>query len=101
LGSIRFSETITGQFYGDEHVDTFRIFYEDPHNSDSRPTGVQFTGPSVTTYWNMNPAYRVWTADAGTGQLLDADTYFAELRCPFKAKIHMLSLDIPYLKYFQ
>jgi hypothetical protein len=50
---------------------------ENPH---SAPTNVQFTAPSVTTYWNMNPAYRVWTADGDDGRLLDAETYYADLK---------------------
>jgi hypothetical protein len=36
----------------------------------------------VTTYWEMNPAYRVWTADAATGTLLDHETLYMDLTDP-------------------
>lgn len=79
LKNSRFEDTIMGQFYGDVHVDLFRLFYEDMNDHRSRPIGVQFASPSVSSFTEMNPAYRVWTADPVSFRLLDYETWSMDL----------------------
>uniref|UniRef100_A0A3Q4AJ71 Sphingomyelin phosphodiesterase n=1 Tax=Mola mola TaxID=94237 RepID=A0A3Q4AJ71_MOLML len=50
----RYESTITGQFFGHTHLDEFQMFYDEP--TMTRPLGVAFIAPSVTTYINLNPA---------------------------------------------
>jgi len=57
----RFSSTITGQFFGHSHTDSFEIFYDISHLR--KPLSVAYVAPSVTTFIGMNPAYRVYTVD--------------------------------------
>jgi sphingomyelin phosphodiesterase len=77
----RFENTIQGQFYGHTHADEFEVFYDVEENSKrvkwrrrlrggkksfkftGRPVGVAYLGPSVTTYENHNPAYRIYYVD--------------------------------------
>ena len=49
----RYESTITGQFFGHTHVDEFQMFYDE--ETMTRPVGVAFIAPSVTTYVNLNP----------------------------------------------
>lgn len=55
---------IQAQFFGHIHTDSFVVFYEDMDNWRSRPSGVLYVAPSVTTYSDINPAYRLYTIDA-------------------------------------
>lgn len=83
----RFSETITAQFYGHTHRDEFRVIYalddedgqgKEPRNA-RRPVGYQFIGPSITSYSQTNPGYRVYSVDDKSFQVVDYDTYFFNL----------------------
>lgn len=49
----RYESTITGQFFGHTHLDEFQMFYDEA--TMTRPLGVAFIAPSVTTYVNLNP----------------------------------------------
>ena len=77
----RFEGTVRAQFYGHTHSDEFQIFY-DPADS-SRATGISFITPSVTPRGNQNPAYRIYTMDAGyegaSYRMLDHETYVFNL----------------------
>ncbi len=53
LSFSRYESTITGQFFGHTHVDEFEMFYDE--ETLTRPLGVAFIAPSVTTYVNLNP----------------------------------------------
>ncbi|XP_060532575.1 sphingomyelin phosphodiesterase-like isoform X2 [Cylas formicarius] len=57
----RYEYTIVAQFYGHSHHDEFEVFYDTAEYS--RPTNVAYLGPSVTTYENFNPAYRIYYID--------------------------------------
>lgn len=50
---FRYESTITGQFFGHTHKDEFEMFYDE--TDKTRPLGVAFIAPSVTTYINLNP----------------------------------------------
>ncbi|XP_070773329.1 sphingomyelin phosphodiesterase isoform X2 [Enoplosus armatus] len=77
----RYESTITGQFFGHTHLDEFQMFYDEA--TMTRPLGVAFIAPSVTTYVNLNPGYRVYYVDGnypGSSRLvLDHETYILNL----------------------
>lgn len=53
LSPCRFEGTIAGQFFGHTHLDGFELFYDE--ETISRPVGIAFLAPSVTTYIKLNP----------------------------------------------
>lgn len=59
----RFEDTIVGQFFGHTHTEIYSLTFEDPNDSTSRPTSVIYSAPSLTTYTDFNPAYRIYTID--------------------------------------
>ncbi|KAF7654514.1 hypothetical protein LDENG_00068850 [Lucifuga dentata] len=77
----RYESTITGQFFGHTHLDEFQMFYDEA--TMTRPLGVAFIAPSVTTFVNLNPGYRVYFVDGnyqGSSRLvLDHETYILNL----------------------
>ncbi|MBN3300635.1 ASM phosphodiesterase, partial [Amia calva] len=77
----RYESTITGQFFGHTHLDEFQMFYDE--ETLSRPLGVAFIAPSVTTYVNLNPGYRMYYVDgnySGSSRLvLDHETHILNL----------------------
>lgn len=60
----RFENTVVGQFYGHTHQDEFIVFYEP--EASARATNVAFISPSVATWTNLNPSYRIFTSDSNT-----------------------------------
>ena len=67
----RYSNTITGQFYGHTHTDEFQLFFSDKnkvfvtHENNLLTIGfkvnnVAYIAPSVTPYHGGNPAYRLY-----------------------------------------
>ncbi|KAF7494543.1 Sphingomyelin phosphodiesterase [Sarcoptes scabiei] len=66
---------IRGQFFGHTHYDEFRIFY----SSRLEPISMAYLAPSVTTYLNVNPAFRFYQTDPKTFELLDHQTYFFDV----------------------
>ncbi|XP_068600636.1 sphingomyelin phosphodiesterase [Brachionichthys hirsutus] len=77
----RYERTITGQFFGHTHFDEFEMFYDE--ETMTRPLGVAFIAPSVTTFINLNPGYRVYYVDGdykgSSRQVLDHETYILNL----------------------
>lgn len=77
----RYESTIAGQFFGHTHTDEFQIFYDE--ETLSRPLSVAFVAPSVTTYVNLNPGYRVYIVDGNysnsSRMVLDHETYILNL----------------------
>ncbi|KAJ8342378.1 hypothetical protein SKAU_G00323060 [Synaphobranchus kaupii] len=77
----RYESTVTGQFFGHTHVDEFQMFYDE--ETLTRPLGVAFIAPSVTTYINLNPGFRVYYVEGqypGSSHLvLDHETYILNL----------------------
>ncbi|TKR81616.1 hypothetical protein L596_015459 [Steinernema carpocapsae] len=78
----RFENTIASQFYGHTHQDHFQVFYEDG-NVNGRPTHFNWISPSLTTFSDNMPSYRIYTIDGdyegSSFTVLDADTYYANL----------------------
>lgn len=77
----RYESTITGLFYGHSHADEFEVFYDKKNRS--RPTAVAYLGPSVTSFTNYNPAYRIYYVDGdhneSTREILDHETWTMDL----------------------
>lgn len=77
----RYESTITGQFFGHTHMDEFQMFYDE--ETLTRPLGVAFIAPSVTTYINLNPGYRVYYVDGNypnsSRTVLDHETFILNL----------------------
>ncbi|XP_053168379.1 sphingomyelin phosphodiesterase [Hemicordylus capensis] len=77
----RFEGTVAGQFFGHTHLDEFEMFYDE--ETLTRPVGVAFVAPSVTTFVNLNPGYRVYHLDGvrpGSSYLvLDHETFILNL----------------------
>lgn len=42
------------------------MFYENINNANSKPINMLYISPSVTTFENLNPAYRVYTINSNT-----------------------------------
>ncbi|XP_072256802.1 sphingomyelin phosphodiesterase-like [Pyxicephalus adspersus] len=81
LSLHRYESTIAGQFFGHTHVDEFEIFYDE--ETLSRPVSVAYIAPSVTTYIDLNPGYRVYQIDGeytnSSHVVLDHETYILNL----------------------
>ncbi|CAH2226161.1 sphingomyelin phosphodiesterase [Pelobates cultripes] len=77
----RYESTISAQFFGHTHLDEFEIFYDE--ETLTRPLSVAFIAPSITTYVNLNPGYRVYLIDgeypASSHMVLDHETYILNL----------------------
>uniref|UniRef100_A0A8C3WKI7 Acid sphingomyelinase-like phosphodiesterase n=1 Tax=Catagonus wagneri TaxID=51154 RepID=A0A8C3WKI7_9CETA len=75
---------IAGQFFGHQHLDSFRMFYNDA----GAPIGVMFLTPGVTPWKTTltgvvnganNPGIRMFEYDQSTLSLKDMMTYFLNL----------------------
>jgi len=73
----RYEHTVTAQFYGHTHVDEFEIFYD--LENRTRPINIAYIGPSVTTYYGLNPTYRIYEVSGETGMVLDHETWYMDL----------------------
>ncbi|XP_053313908.1 sphingomyelin phosphodiesterase [Spea bombifrons] len=77
----RYEGTIATQLFGHTHLDEFAVFYDE--ETLSRPVSVAFIAPSVTTYINLNPGYRVYLIDGeyegSSHMVLDHETYILNL----------------------
>ncbi|NWV01032.1 ASM phosphodiesterase, partial [Upupa epops] len=79
--AARFEGTIAGQFFGHTHLDEFELFYDE--ESLSRPLSVAFLAPSVTTYIDLNPGYRIYEVagsyPGSSHAVLDHETFILNL----------------------
>ncbi|NWR59894.1 ASM phosphodiesterase, partial [Bucorvus abyssinicus] len=77
----RFEGTIAAQFFGHTHLDEFELFYDE--ETLSRPVSIAFMAPSVTTYIDLNPGYRVYevaaTYEGSSHAVLDHETFVLNL----------------------
>jgi len=70
----RFSYLIKGQFFGHTHYDEFRVLHE--YFNYEALSGVIFTAPSLTTYSNRMPSFRVFDVDGRDNSLIDYSQFF-------------------------
>lgn len=70
----RFNKSIKALMFGHAHDDYFTIF-----GSFLDPYAVGILSPSLTTYLNHKPAFRILNVDASDGTLLDYETFVIDL----------------------
>lgn len=80
----RYNATIAGQFSGHTHRDEYSSFINPAINDTSLASvndviGNIYIGPSVTTYTNLNPGYRIYKIDTGNFEVMDSLTYIADM----------------------
>uniref|UniRef100_A0A0N4ZDK2 Sphingomyelin phosphodiesterase n=1 Tax=Parastrongyloides trichosuri TaxID=131310 RepID=A0A0N4ZDK2_PARTI len=79
----RFESTIAFLGMGHTHQDHFEVYYDDV-KGDGRPTQVNWIAPSLTTYANNNPGYRVYEFDGNyqgsSFTVLEAETYYTDIK---------------------
>ncbi|XP_067674932.1 sphingomyelin phosphodiesterase A-like [Haliotis asinina] len=73
----KYAAVIVMNVFSHTHHDEFELI-TDP-SDPSRPSGVVFIAPSVTTQTRTNPSYRVYQLDRETFQVLDYDQYYLNL----------------------
>ena len=75
----RYINVIVGWFNGHTHKDELRVVY-DPTINGGTPVLTGFVAPSVTTYSDINMAYRVYYVDSkrenATFRVADYDTFY-------------------------
>ncbi len=69
----RYTNTIRGQFFAHTHNDEFKMTQS--YASPGRQSGVQFIVPSLTTFPNINPSFRIYEFDRQTGFTFDYVQY--------------------------
>jgi len=78
----RYENTVRGQFFGHTHSDSFTLFFENA-NHTARATNVMYVAPSITTYSNHNPAYRIYEIDGNrpdsSYSVLNHLTYYLDI----------------------
>lgn len=95
----RFSPaTIAGIFFGHTHQDSKSIYYDlKPQNSSSglvnttdldydSPLNVAFVCPSIAPRTNYNSGWTVYHVDSSTFEVVDSQTYFANISDSHSAK---------------
>lgn len=79
----RFENTVAAQFFGHTHFDELEVFFNSSDVSNSIPNNIAFIAPSVTTYLDHFPAYRVYEVDGGysgsSWSVLDHHNYWLNL----------------------
>eukprot|EP00744_Colponema_vietnamica_P002782 GILI01004336.1.p1 GENE.GILI01004336.1~~GILI01004336.1.p1 ORF type:complete len:710 (-),score=221.65 GILI01004336.1:444-2471(-) len=73
----RFRNTITGQYFGHTHNDQFDTFKS--LDDSKTPTGTAFIAPSITTYFNINPSFRLFSYDRPSSLLSGIRQYSTDL----------------------
>ena len=68
----RYSNIIKGLYYGHKHQD---YFYQMKSLFDGHVYKVTFSNPSLTTFGNVNPAYRIYEIDKMTNSPINHYTY--------------------------
>lgn len=74
----RYSYIIRGQFYGHTHADHLAFFpsFKDHKNISTDPlSNYYLVAPSITTYSDRIPEYRVMEVDYDTSQVINFDQY--------------------------
>lgn len=87
----RYSYIIRGQFYGHTHSDHFAFFpdFKTKDNIDTtKLSNFYLVAPSLTTYSDRIPEYRVMEVDFDTLQVLDFSQYRLDLRKNYTSEDH-------------
>lgn len=85
---FRYESTISASFFGHTHKDEFELYYDE---DTTRPVGVGFIGPSVTTYTSLNPGYRIYYVDGdregSSRTVLNHETWVLDLEQSNKNRV--------------
>lgn len=73
----RFSYIIKGQFFGHSHFDEFRVVHE--YFNYTNIAGIIYTAPSVTTYSNRMPSFRVYEVKSSNNDLIDYTQFYLNI----------------------
>ena len=76
----RFQSTVKAQFHGHTHDDHYLVF----HNETGGPSSIAFVAPSLTTFTNNNPEYRIYNVASNLehssfGHITDHQTWSMDL----------------------
>ncbi|XP_078611064.1 acid sphingomyelinase-like phosphodiesterase 3b [Branchiostoma floridae x Branchiostoma japonicum] len=78
----RYADVIKGQFFAHQHLDSFRLFYDD----QGRAVNSMLLAPAVTPWMTTlsgvganNPGIRLVSYDKTTGDLMDVNQYYSNL----------------------
>ncbi|KZP01292.1 sphingomyelin phosphodiesterase [Calocera viscosa TUFC12733] len=75
----RYWRTIAGVFSGHTHRDEIKLFYANESKTTSSALAVNWIGPSVTPFTQLNPGWRAYTVDPSTFEVLDSRTFITDL----------------------
>ncbi|KAI9297579.1 sphingomyelin phosphodiesterase [Neoconidiobolus thromboides FSU 785] len=76
----RYSHLIKGQFYGHTHLDQFQLFYQSNQTKqENTAINIAYINPSVTTFKNINPGFRIYEVGATNYGIYDSLTYIWDL----------------------
>jgi len=73
----RFSDIVRGQFYGHTHYDEFRTVHE--YFNYTNIAGLIHIAPSLTTYTDKSPQFRIYDVDDTSKVILDYTQYFMNI----------------------
>ncbi|VDP04207.1 unnamed protein product [Heligmosomoides polygyrus] len=78
-----FQNIIVGQFFGHTHSEEFYVTYADPESASTRATSVVYSAPSLTTYSEYFPAYRIYSIDGAyqgsSYQVIDFEEWYMNI----------------------
>jgi len=93
----RYSHIILAQYYGHTHKDHFFI---NRGVHDNKPRSIQWVSPSVTTYTNKNPSFRVFEADTSSFVLKNIHQYRLNIPQANKQTNPKYELAYSFLEYY-
>eukprot|EP01104_Vermistella_antarctica_P004959 TRINITY_DN15366_c0_g1_i1.p1 TRINITY_DN15366_c0_g1~~TRINITY_DN15366_c0_g1_i1.p1 ORF type:complete len:574 (-),score=87.52 TRINITY_DN15366_c0_g1_i1:107-1828(-) len=73
----RYNSTIVAHFFGHTHNDQFNVLTD--QGTQSVPWNTVYTAPSLTTYTQQNPSYRVLEYDTSNGAINDYHQYVCNI----------------------
>merc|ERR1712203_130776 len=69
----RYENTVNGVFTAHTHQD--QLIFHTKKSDQTKITNTEYISPSMTTYTNQNPSFRMYTMDSETNQVVDYTQY--------------------------
>lgn len=81
----RYSDVITGLFFGHTHLDEFSVLYSHgaTERSEDRALNVAWIAPSITPFTDLNPGWRYYKVNSATFEIMDSVTVYADIESGF------------------
>ena len=95
----RYENTLVTMVTGHKHTDSFEVFRD--ISTGKRATLVNFVSPSVTTFQNLNPTFRIFEVDEQTNQLYNVETYFLDIRKANQQNISRFVKEYDFLSEYE